>query len=230
MPLPKINFQSKTSILKSSDEIAEKIGKEIQLQINDAHYRLVDFEFYPFAKELEDPHTYKNDLQLEFCKFYLHASGVDITLGDGTNHCGLLIRSIVRLPDGSGSEGRSVPQQFSGPQICATEIFSNLYPLNSDKQNNIALVDRSENITGQSNYPAIRILHTKRVGLTPKSKDPDNEYLNLPLRYIAILKKSPDFKQNIPGIDTIVGEQIKSKELTPEEAFEILGYNKKGIN
>lgn len=227
MPIPKINFQSKASILKSFDEIAEKFGKEIQLQINDAYYRLVDFEFYPFAKEFEDPHTYKNDLQLQFCVFYLHASGVDITLGDGTNHCGLLIRSIVRLPGNSGSENRSMPQQFSGPQICATEIFSNLHPLDSNKQNIISLVDHTELIPDKSNYPAVRILNTKRVGLTPKPKDPKDEYLNLPLRYIAVLEKSPDFKQSIPGIDTIVGEQLKSEKLTPEEAFEILGYNKK---
>lgn len=226
MPLPKINFQSKASILKSFDEIAEKIGKEIQLQINDAYYRLVDFEFYPFGNEFKDPHTYKNDLQLQFCAFYLHASGVDITLGDGTNHCGLLIRSIVRLPDNSGSENRSIPRQFSGPQICATEIFSNLHPLDNDKQNIIALVDGTEVTSDKPNYSAERILNTKRVGLTPKPKDPKNEYLNLPLRYIAVLEKSPDFKQSIPGIDSIVGEQLKSQKLTPEEAFEILGYNK----
>ena len=59
MSLPKINFQSKESILQSFGEIAETIGKEIQLQVNDAYYRLVDFEFYPYAKEFPDPHKKK---------------------------------------------------------------------------------------------------------------------------------------------------------------------------
>lgn len=227
MPLSQINFQSKESILQSFDDIAETIGKKIQLQINDTYYRLVDFEFYPYAKEFPDPHTYKNDLQLQFCAFYLHASGVDITLGDGTNHCGLLIRSIVRLPKDSGQEQDLIPKQFSGPQICATEIFSNLHPINSSKQNSIVLVDYSRLNHGSSFFPAEKVINTKRVGLTPKPNDSEDYYLNLPLRYIVILKKYDGFKQNIPGIDTIVGEKLKSGDLTTEEAFEILGYNKK---
>lgn len=107
MPIPKINFESKETILKSFDEIANKIGKDIQLQINDVYYCLVDFEFYPHtvpSEKFPDPHTYQNKLQLEFCKLYLHASGFDITLGDGENYCGLLIRSIVRIKGASDLE------------------------------------------------------------------------------------------------------------------------------
>ena len=127
----------------------------------------------------------------------------------------------------SGQEQDLIPKQFSGPQICATEIFSNLHPLNSSKQNIIALNDSSGLNHSASFFPAEKVINTKRVGLTPKSDDPDGVYLNLPLRYISILKKYERFKQNIPGIDTIVGEKLKSGDLTTEEAFEILGYNKK---
>ena len=98
MPLPKINFESQKTILQSFGLIADKVGKEIQLQINQAYYRIVDFEFYAFAEKIfPDPHTYKNDLQLQFNKLYLHASGADITLGDGKNHWSLLISHCVLL-------------------------------------------------------------------------------------------------------------------------------------
>lgn len=226
MSIPKINFESKETILKSFDEIAKKIGKEIQLQINDVSYRLVDFEFYPFAAEFPDPHTYKNDLQLEFCKFYLHASGVDITMGDGKNHCGLLIRSIVKIKGYSDLEQGSLPEQFSGPQNCATELFSNLHSLDSNQPNIIDLLDINKNNQAANLYPAQWILSTKRFGLTPKMDDPEGVYLNLPLRYIAILDKTTGFKQKTSGIDTIVGEKLKSGDLTVEDAFQILGYNK----
>ncbi len=227
MPLPKINFESKETILESFKEVAEKIGKEIQLQINDTYYRLVDFEFYAYADKFPDPHTYKNDLQLQFCKFYLHASGVDITLGDEKSHCGLLIRSIVKLYDGAEEDKGFMSQQITGPQNCATEIFSNLHSLDSDPKNIIALIDINGLNQDACFYPAIKVISTKRVGLTSKPDDPENYYLNLPLRYITILRNFPNFKLKIPGIDIIVGEKLKSGELTSEDAFDILGYNKK---
>lgn len=166
MPLPRINFQSEETILKSIGEIAEKIGKEIQLRINDAYYRLVDFEFYVYAGKFRGPHTYKNVLQLQFCKLYLHASGIDITLGDGKNHCGILIRSILRLYKDSGQKQGFIPKQTSGPQNCATELFSNLHPLDSSKQNNIALVDTKDLNQGASFYPTKMVINAKRIGLT----------------------------------------------------------------
>lgn len=226
MPLPKINFESKETILQSFNDIAEKIGKEIQLQINDVYYRLVDFEFYAFGEKFPDPHTYGHKLQLEFCKFYLHASGVDVTLGDGKNYCGLLIRSIVKLYGDTGREQGFMSEQISGPQKCATEIFSNLHSFESNEQNIIALIDLNGQNQDASFYPAKKVLSTKRVGLTPKPQDPEEIYLTLPLRFIAVLDKYPSFKQNMPGIDAIVGEKLISGDLTSEEAFEILGYKK----
>ena len=227
MPLPKINFESKETILRSFDEIADKIGKEIQLQINDAYYRLIDFEFYAYAEKFPDPHTYKNDLQLQFGKFYLHASGVDITLGDGKNYCGLLIRGIVELSVDAGPEKGFVHKATTGSQNCATEIFSNLHSLESNPNNTIRLIDIDGHNQDSCFYPAKKVLNTKRVGLTPKSDDLKSFYLDLPLRYITILQKCPSNKLKIPGIDTIVGEKLKAGELTSEEAFDILGYNKK---
>jgi len=92
-----VNFENQETILQSFDRIADKISKDINIKINNAYYRLVDFEFYTYSEVFPDPHTYKNDLQLQNGKLYLHSSGVDITFGDGMNHGGILIRSIISV-------------------------------------------------------------------------------------------------------------------------------------
>jgi len=88
-----VNYESHDSILSSYDQIAEKFAKDVIIEINEARYRLIDFEFYSYAENFEDPHTYKNPLQLIPYKFYLHGSGIDITFDDGKNHGGILLRS-----------------------------------------------------------------------------------------------------------------------------------------
>ena len=44
-----VNYETKESILKSFDAIADKISKDIILKINQSSYRIVDFEFYTFS-------------------------------------------------------------------------------------------------------------------------------------------------------------------------------------
>lgn len=221
-----VNFENQETILQSFDRIADKISKDINIKINNAYYRIVDFEFYTFSKELPDPHTYKNDLQLQNGKFYLHSSGVDITFGDGINHGGILLRSIVKLYDGSEQEHGFMKKQFNGPQVVATELFSNLNPLYSFEKNEISLIDINGNNQDACFYPAKTVIKTKRVGLTPKPTDKDDFYKNLDIRYITILPKFPKFKQTTKGIESILGEQVINGKILVEEAREILGYKK----
>ena len=219
-----VNFENKETILQSFDRIADKFSGVIQLKINNAYYRIVDFEFYTFSKSLPDPHTYKNDLQLENGKFYLHSSGVDITFGDGINHGGILLRSIVKLYEGSQQENGFMKRQFSGPQIVATELFSNLNSLLNSEKNEISLIDVSGHNQDACFYPAKSYIKTKRVGLTPKPTDKDDFYKNLDTRYIIILPKFPEFKQNLKGLESILGEQVINGKISTEEARDILGY------
>lgn len=218
-----VNFENRNLILASVDKIAKKISKDIQLKINNTYYRIVDFEFYIFSEKFPDPHTYKNDLQLEKGKLYLHASGVDITFGDGINYGGILLRSIIKLYEDSTQETGFMKKEYNGPQKVATELFSNLYPLDSQEKNEISLIDVNGNNQDATFYPAKKVIKTKRVGLTPKSKDFDDYYKNLSVRYIAIV---PYFKQTIKGIESILGEQVIKGEISTEQAKEILGYNK----
>jgi len=221
-----VNFENQETILRSFDCIARKISNDIQIKINNAYYRIVDFEFYTYSAAFPDPHTYKNDLQLEKAKLYLHGSGIDITCGDGVNHCGILLRSVIKLYCDSGQESGFMKQQFSGPQIVATELFSNLNSLDSFEKNEISLIDINGYNQDACFYPSIRVINTKRVGLTSKPTDKNDFYKNLPIRYIAILPKFLKFKQAMKGIDTILGEQVIQNQISIDEAREILDYKK----
>jgi len=222
-----VNFETEATTLESFDRIADKISKDINLKINDNHYRLVDFEFYTFSKAIPDPHTYKNDLQLQSGKLYLHSSGVDITFGDGENYGGILLRNVVKLYGGSEQSSGFMKRQYDGPQIVATELFSNLNSLFCSEKNEISIVDINGHNQDACFYPAKKVVKTKRVGLTSKPNDTEDYYRNLPLRYITILPKFPNFKQILKGIEGILGEQVLNEKMTIEEAQEILGYRKK---
>jgi hypothetical protein len=226
MDIFKVNFETKESIYKSFDQIATKISKDINLKINDAYYRIVDFEFYVYSEKFPDPHTYKNELQLQSSKLYLHGSGVDITCGDGINYCGILLRSIVKLYDGAQQENGFMKKQFDGPHVVATEFFSNLHPLGSFEKNEISIIDIKGHNQDSLFYPAKCILKTSRVGLSSKPNDENDFYKNLPLRYITILPKFSKFKQLIKGLEKILDEKLQAGEITVDAARNILGYNK----
>ena len=226
MKFLKVNFENKESILRDFDAIADRFSRDLNIKINEAYYRIVDFEFYVYSAAFPDPHTYKNNLQLQNGKFYLHSSGVDITFGDGINHGGILLRGLIKLHDGSEQDHGFMKEQFDGPHNVATELFSNLNPLNSFEKNDISLVDVNGHNQDAHFYPAKRIIKTKRVGLTPKPTDKDDFYKDLPIRYIAVVQNFPKFKLRIKGIESLLGEQVINGQITVEEARDILGYNK----
>ena len=158
-----VNFETLETTLQSFDRIADKISRDINLKINNTYYRLVDFEFYTYSNALPDPHTYTNDLQLLSGKLYLHSSGVDITFGDGINYGGILLRSVIKLYDGSEQTNGFMKQQFDGPQIVATELFSNLNPLFNSEKNEIGIVDINGHNQDACFYPAKKIIKTKKL-------------------------------------------------------------------
>lgn len=218
----KVNYESHETILSSYDQIADRFAKHIIIEINGAGYRIIDFEFYSYAENFADPHTYKNDLQLLAYKFYLHGSGIDITFGDGKNHGGILLRSVIKLSNGLAPKTDFVQKQFNGSQIVATELFSNLKPLNIDSNNIIRLTDIDElNIQSLFSSP-LRIMKTQRVGLTKKEKDKEDYYKDLNIRYIILVS---NFKQKIKDSERIFREQVVLGTTTPEDAKRILGYN-----
>lgn len=220
----KINFENKETILRDIDSIAELLSNKTILKINDTSYRIVDFEFYVYSanKDFQDPHVYKNSLQLQNGKLYFHGSGIDITVGDELNYAGILLRSVIKFSEDSDSKLGSMKEQFDGPHKVATELMSNLNSLNSHKPNSIDLIFIKDNDTFL--YASERILKSKRIGLTFKKEDDENYFLNLPLRYIAII---PEFKQTIKNKEFVLSEQVANGALTEVQANKILGYTRK---
>lgn len=226
MQLVSVNFESQETIFEGFEQLANKLAKDWYLKINNACYRLVDFEFYCFGEAFPDPHTYKNKLQLKSGKLYLHGSGLDITFGDGINHGGILVRSVIKLYEDATGDSGFMKAQFDGPLVVATELFSNLHALDSEEKNEIALIERRENNNDKPFYTPVKIIKTKRVGLTHKPDDLDDFYMNLPLRYIIILPAFPMFKQKVKGIEALLSEEVKSNNISQEDANKILGYNR----
>ncbi|MDI3321988.1 hypothetical protein [Pinibacter soli] len=221
-----VNFETLETTLQSFDRIADKISKDIYLKINNSFYRLTDFEFYTYSKALPDPHTYRNKLQLKSGKLYLHSSGLDITFGDGTNYGGILLRAVVKLFEGSEDADGFMKEQFDGPQRVATEFFSNLNSLFSPERNDISIFDINDCKQNFSLCPAEKLIQTKRVGLTPKPTDIEDYYRNLPLRYITILPKFPNFKQVVKGIESMLKELEDKGKMERDQTKRILGYKR----
>lgn len=226
MEFLQVKFESEEEIYKSFDQIAHKFCNSVALKINKSYYRIVDFEFYAYSEEIfPDPQTHKHELQKENAKFYFHGAGVDITFGDGTNYGGILIRGVVKLCKDSSEQNGFMMKRVEGPQNVVTEIFSNLNSLIECEPNEISLID----IETDKDINFVSMIHcfkTKRFGLTPKDKDPKGKYADLPLRYIAVLQKTPDFEQKIKGIESLVTNDVKEGRLKEEKDIEILGYKK----
>ncbi|TAE16119.1 MAG: hypothetical protein EAZ47_11525 [Bacteroidetes bacterium] len=226
MNFPKVNFENRDTVLFSFERIAEKFAHTVYLKVNNASYRLVDFEFYAFGNALPDPHTYKHEQQLAFGKLYAHGSGIDITFGDGTNYCGMLVRSVVKLYEGTGPESGFMKQQIEGPQNVATELLGNLYALTDGKPNDVTFVDIQGRNQDASFYPAKHVLSGKRIGLTPKPTDPEDVFMNMRLRFVPVLPKFQEFKQSIRGVESLLTDLVKSGKLETGVAHDILGYQK----
>ena len=226
MNLLKVNFENKETILNDIDRIANKFCNDVYIKINKSCYRITDFEFYAYSEKFPDPQTHKNKLQLENGKFYLHSSGVDITFGDGVNYGGILLRSVIKMYDGTDDKSGFFKEQFDGPQIVATELFSNLHYLNDNEPNIISLID-IEGRNQDSCFSRGRLLiKTKRVGLMPKEQDKEDFYMHLPIRYIVVLHNFSAFKQKIKGVEELLKQEIINGKITKEEANEILGYKR----
>lgn len=218
-----VDFSTKESTLKRIKTIACELATETALKINDNYYTIVDFEFYIHSKEMPDPQTHKKQQQLQRGKLYLHASGIDITFGDGKeNYGGILLRSVIKLDNVSLEQPSGVlKEQFEGPQNVATELFSNLNSLLAGEGHNEISLVKHKHIAKK-----ITVLNTKRVGLTPKPSDPEDHYRNLSLRYVAIFPKTENFKQTVKDIETIVREHALNENWDNEKIEKILGYKK----
>jgi hypothetical protein len=222
MDFLKVLTSSKETIQQSFDRISKKLFTDFKLQVNNSFYRLIDIEFYFFADGIyEDVHTHQNEVQLNSGKWYFHQSGIDLTIGNGTHYGGILFRGLAKFSKDQHSNNDIIERDIHGPLKVKMEICSNLYGA-FDKCN----IFRLNEVHGEGQEvlmkSPIHTIKTARIGLTPKIKDTNNEFLNGEYRYQILLN---DFKLNYKNKEAIVKSLLADKKIDKAQAKEILGYN-----
>jgi hypothetical protein len=183
------NFE--TSELRNRfHELADVLLNQTLIEVGKTNYRVCEIEFYAYSVNHQDPYAHRHPEQLKFGDWYLHQiktktgfsfkggkfKGVDLTLGDGKNYLGVLIRSIESVTTG---------KRIDGPSLVVDEFLS-------------CLKVASVSAAAQSNEFVISLLTDPsleskeffmgpRVGLQPDSDRGEGilHFLFMPLRYIT---------------------------------------------
>lgn len=211
-----------SAIKESFDVAARKLFSDYQLRVNDRSYRLLDIEFYYFAENIhEDIYAHKHEAQLQNGKWYFHGSGIDITIGDKTNHGGILIRAVGKMFEGATAEKAFICKEIHGPLNVKTEICSNLHGVFDDSPNIFSLIDITREPMGAGMKQPTHIVKTNRIGLNPDNDETAQQFWNSKYRYVAFLPGCPLKLKNKTQIALDMHEQYP--EHSKEELNKALG-------
>lgn len=188
------------------NEIAKELFFEYSLIVNEQVYQLVEVEFYYQSSQHDDPFVHCDEMQKTNGQWYFHGSGIDITIGDGKNYGGILIRGIARI-----EEGKLI--FICGPLNVAKEIFSQLGSAKFQK-----LVFGMEKLQKPISFDPNDFIASSRINL-PQNKS-ENRYFNANYRFVTHLNQEHHFAEK-----TKVAQQlfkwIKDVELVNNK----FGYN-----
>lgn len=184
MDLLSIDSRSHKTVKASFDKIAHLLFNELVLQVNHALYRFVDIEFYYYNERThKDVYAHLHEAQLKYGKWYFHGSGIDITIGDGINYGGILLRGIVKLQEESFGIKHSFEKEIHGPLKVKTEVCSHLFGVFEGKGNHLQLKNIKD--LQLSDYLiADKIIHTQRIGLNPIKDDAGQDFYGGKFRYV----------------------------------------------
>lgn len=215
-----IDSSSSESIKESFNKVAEKIFNDIQLEVNDNYYRVLDIEFYYFAPLVfEDIYAHQHQEQLKMGNWYFHGSGIDITFGNGKNYGGILIRAIAKLSGDISRDENFIEKEIHGPLNVKTEIGSKLHDVFNQTPNIFQLHDVSRDRMPPLMKMPTHIIRTSRIGLN-ETKDitTQKEYFNGKFRFVIFphlkLKDKTQISKDM---------QAQYPELTVEEINKLLG-------
>lgn len=215
-----IYASSPESIKESFNKVAETIFNDIQLEVNGNYYRFLDIEFYYFAKGVfEDVYAHQHQEQLKMGNWYFHGSGIDITIGDGTNYGGILIRAIAKISGEALKDENFIEKEIHGPLNVKTEIGSKLHDVFNETPNIFQLHDvSSDRMPALMKMPK-HIIKTNRIGLSDtKDISTQKEYYNGKFRFVIFpylkLKDKTQISKDM---------QAQYPELSVEEINKLLG-------
>lgn len=128
MQNPEIDLSNRSTVEASFDKMATELFNNFVLLVNDAVFRLIDFEFYYYSKQVfEDIYAHQHEAQLSSGKWYFHGSGMDITIGNGQNHGGILIRAIAEISSNGVHSEHYITREIHGPLNVKTAISAKLH-------------------------------------------------------------------------------------------------------
>ena len=224
MDLLKIYHDSSESIIASFDRIAKELFTNYKLLVNESEYRLIDIEFYYYDdKVFRDVYAHQHPSQLNSGKWYFHGSGVDITIGNGINFGGILIRGIAKISTKGDSDNYYIEDQIHGSLNVVTEIGSSFHGVFQDKPNSFGIHNIEIDRMGALMKVPPHIIKTKRIGLNPDKDNTEGEvFYNGKFRYVIFphlkLKDKTqiarDMQQQFPDMtDDEINKRLGSKFL-----------------
>jgi len=167
------------NIEKSFIEIAIQLFAQFELIVKDAVFEFCELEFYFHATQNHpDPYVHNDKMQLTNGQWYFHGSGIDITIGDGTNCGGILIRGIYNP--------RS-DEYYSGPLNVAKELFNSI---GSIGVNNIQFGLRKRDVVRELTDDFIAVT---RINLPDRNGE--KEFALKKYRYLTRIEPRHPFKE-----------------------------------
>lgn len=173
---------SPSNISASFDQIANDLFNNYIIQVNHNFYRLLEIEFYyNDLKDHKDSYTHGHKWQKRTGYWYVHGSGIDISIGNNEASGGILLRSIEKLlsPPTNKKE-----QYIFGPLNVLTELISGFNNCFDPKPNVFALVSPANHSINLPQVQEKEIIQCGRIGLSAK----DEKFEDSLYRYLIFPK------------------------------------------
>lgn len=217
------------------NQIAQELLNNYSLIVAGEKYRLVEIEFYCYAEEHPDIFTHRDKLQKELGHWYFHRKsdkyksgsfkGLDLTFGDSTMYCGILIRTIEKA-DGT---------IICGPSLCVDNLLATTQCVR------VAQLD--EKIAGKNVWDKDNIIYLQKVEIEPGSLAHHQIFssgrVGLSLKKAKLCSNMPDYvlrpyrylskPKSISKGKIYLALALYSQGIKPEEIHQITGSSKRSI-
>ncbi|ERJ58822.1 hypothetical protein [Sphingobacterium paucimobilis] len=197
-----IDFSSTANVQKGIVEISNHLMNHA-IVIGNSNYVITEFEFYIMTPENgvhHDGYTYEHPRHQTRGKFFLHASGVDITFGDDTTYAGILLRGAIKLSSIENPNEASIEKYINGPINLADELVHQI-----DIENGTTIGFRPVNLGNISFVDA----WGPRVGLKKDKFNSWEDFIDRDLRFLRSL--SPETMSKVDTEKKIKIRKIVSK-------------------
>ncbi len=204
----------------SFDQIANALFNKYIIQVNDSFYRLLEAEFYyNDGKEHTDIYTHGHKWQKRSGYWYVHGSGIDITIGNDNASGGILLRSIQKLlPTPTDKK----EQYTFGPLNVLTELISGFHNCFNGEKNIFSLVEPEEHKIKLEVIEQKDIIQCRRIGLSGEKEHKDSLYRYLIFPHLPhrektkiaelLLQKRGKSKETLDEIKRLLGSEFLKKE------------------